>query len=153
MFEAKEIMDIAIRLEKNGESVYRQAIEKLENSSLISLLDWMAQEEVKHGNWFTELKKSVESKGNNPFADELNRELFNDLIKDQSFSLKEIDFSKIKDINELLEIFIEFENDTILFYEMIQPFIQDSKTLEQLENIIEEENRHIEKLREFMTKH
>jgi len=28
MFEAKEIIDIAIRLEKNGEKVYLEAIEK-----------------------------------------------------------------------------------------------------------------------------
>ena len=150
MFEAKEIMDIAIRLEKNGEKVYQEAIKKMNNSNLVSMLEWMAQEEAKHGRWFLKLKQSVEDNEQNPFAEELSRELFNDMIQDQSFSLKEVDFSKVNDINELIEIFIEFENDTILFYEMLQPFIQNSKTLEQLEKIIAEERCHIKSLQEFM---
>ena len=43
---------MAIKLEKNGEVVYRDAIEKVSNPELITVLEWMANEEVKHANWF-----------------------------------------------------------------------------------------------------
>ena len=47
---------------------------------------------------------------------------------------------------------IEFERDTELFYEMLGGFIGDETTLGQLEQIIEEENRHIQVLEEFLDK-
>jgi rubrerythrin len=50
----------------------------------------------------------------------------------------------------LIAIFIEFEKDTVLFYEMIEPFIEGGNTLEQLKEIIAEENLHIELLQELL---
>lgn len=150
MFAIKEIIDMAIRIEKNGEAVYRSAIEKISNPALVSLLEWMADEEDCHAKWFSDLKQEVETLSKNPFIEEMSRELLNDLIGEQSFSLKEVDFSQVDSTNELIFIFIEFEKDSILFYEMLQPFIQDKDTLAQLAKIIVEENSHIERLREFI---
>ena len=63
--------------------------------------------------------------------------------------LIEVDFSQIDRIDDLIDIFIEFEEDGILFYEMLLPFIQDQETMAQLNKIITEEKNHIEQLREF----
>ena len=150
MFAIKEIIDMAIRIEKNGEAVYRSAMEKISNPALVSLLEWMADEEDGHAKWFSDLKQEVEALSENPFIEEMSHELLNDLIGEQSFSLKEVDFSQIDSTNELIFIFIEFEKDSILFYEMLKPFIQDEDTLAQLDKIIVEENSHIERLREFI---
>ncbi len=79
----------------------------------------------------------------------MGREFINGILGEQSFSLKEVDFSQIDRINDLIDIFIEFEEGGILFYEMLQPFIQDQETLVQLNKIIAEEKNHIEQLREF----
>ena len=141
---------MAIRIEKNGEAVYRDAIEKISNPTLASLLEWMADEEVNHAKWFSDLKKEIETPSKNPFMEDMNQELLNDIIGDQSFSLQELDFSQIEHIRDLIDIFIEFETDSILFYEMLQMLIQNEYTLEQLNKIITEENNHIEQLREFM---
>ena len=149
MFEISEIIDLAIRLEKNGEATYRRAMERVSDPDLLSLLNWMADEEVQHANWFGNLKKTATSGKTNPFLDEMSRELFDDLVGDQSFSLKEVDFSSVHTVKDLLKIFIEFERDTAMFYEVLIPFIEDEETLKQLHKIIEEENRHIEKLSEF----
>jgi len=150
LFAIKEIIDMAIRIEKNGEAVYRSAMEKISNPALVSLLEWMADEEDGHAKWFSDLKQEVEALSENPFIEEMSHELLNDLIGEQSFSLKEVDFSQIDSTNELIFIFIEFEKDSILFYEMLKPFIQDEDTLAQLDKIIVEENSHIERLREFI---
>ena len=43
MFSIQEILDLAIRLENNGESVYRQAVDEISEPELVSLLQWMAR--------------------------------------------------------------------------------------------------------------
>ena len=150
MFSVNEILDLAIQIEKNGESVYRRAMEEINESELTTLLEWMADEEINHANWFASLKDSIESTGVNLFVEEMSRELFNDLLGEKSFSHKDVDFSKLKSINELISVFIEFEKDTVIFYEVLVPFIEDVGTLETLDRIISEENNHIRRLQEFL---
>ena len=151
MFSIQEILDLAIRLEKNGESVYRKAAAKLSRADLISLLVWMADEEVKHAAWFSELKYKLETDSINPFMEEMGREVFADMLGEKSFSHREVDFSKIDQPHDLVAVFIEFEQDTVLFYETLKPFIEDNGTLSNLEKIIAEENNHIAQLHRFLT--
>lgn len=48
MFSLKDIIDIAVQIEQNGERVYRNAAGKIEDPSLRSLLQWLADEETQH---------------------------------------------------------------------------------------------------------
>lgn len=149
MFSAKEIIELAIKIEKNGEAVYRSAIEKVPNPDLVPLLEWMAEEEVKHANWFAELKHNLETKNENPFVEEMGHELFNEMLGDKNFSLKDVDFATIEEIDDLIETFIEFEKDSIIFYEVLKPFVEDPVVREYLNKIIDEEKHHIELLKEI----
>ena len=151
MFSIEEILDLAIRLEKNGESVYRKAVDKVSKPDLVSLLEWMADEEVKHARWFSELKQTLETDSINPFMEEMGREIFTDMLGEKSFSHRDVDFSKIDQPHDLVAVFIEFEQDTVLFYEKLKAFIEDSATLNNLEKIIAEENNHIAELHNFLT--
>ena len=150
MFSIQEILDLAIRLEQNGESVYRNASEKLSRSDLVSLLLWMAEEEVKHAGWFSELKQKLESGSINPFMEEMGRQVFGGMLGEKSFSHRNVDFSKVERLDDLIGIFLEFEKDTVLFYETLIPFIEDDDTLETMAKIIAEEDHHIKKLHEFL---
>jgi rubrerythrin len=150
LFSANEILDLAIKLEKNGERVYRDAIEKVSNPELVRLLEWMADEEVKHANWFAELKLKLDQRSANPFMEKMSRELFDDLLGDKNFSLKDVDFYSVSDIDDLIAIFIEFEKDSVRFYQVLEPFIGDPVSLESLKKIIDEENCHIKRLQELM---
>ncbi len=150
MFTTDEIIDLAVQIEQNGESVYRDAISMLSNPDLISLLNWMADEEANHAQWFMGLKDQLEARNANPFVKEMSRELFNELLGEKSFSHKDVDFSRVADVDELMAIFIEFEKDTILFYEMLEPFIEDDRTRADLKKIIAEENNHISRLQDMM---
>ena len=149
MFSANEILDMAFKLEKNGEVVYRDAIEKVSNPELITLLEWMANEEAKHANWFAELKLKLDQKSVNPFMEKMSRELFNDLLGDKNFFLKDVDFSSVSDLDALIAIFIEFEKDSVRFYQILEPFIGDPVSIESLRKIIDEENCHIKRLQEL----
>ena len=151
MFSIKEIFDMAITLEKNGETTYRDAAEKLSDPTLAALLEWMADEEVEHAGWFSRRQRLAASGPSNPVADQMGRELFKDLLEGRSFSLDDVNFSRIDHVKQMIETFIEFERDTILFYQMIEAFIQDEQTLQELNAIIAEEERHIEHLRAYIS--
>ena len=149
MFTSKEILDIALKIEQNGEAVYRQATHKLANQGIVKRLIWMADEEARHAKWFMKLQSDIGTK-NNPIAvDEMNSGILQDLIGEQSFTLQDIDFPGVDDMPTLINIFIEFEKDGILFYELLRTFIKDQKVLESLDQIIAEEYQHIEFLQEL----
>jgi len=150
LFSPKEILDMAIKLEKNGETVYRQAIAKASSPQIASLLGWMADEEAQHANWFGELKSRLETEDAESFMDEMSRELFDDLLGEKNFSLQDVDFSSAEQVQEMIAVFIEFEKDTVIFYQVLGPFISEKTTLKLLQQIIDEENRHIEHLQQFL---
>ena len=151
MFSAHEILDLAVQLEKNGESGYREAVDEVTQPDLVSTLTWMADEEAAHRRWFLELKANMASGSVNPFMEEMSRHVFGGILGEKSFSHQDVDFSTVKRLDDLIAIFIEFEKDTILFYETLIPFIEDEDTLQNISKIISEENNHIKKLREFLT--
>jgi rubrerythrin len=150
LFSANELLDVAIKLENNGEAVYRNAISKVVKPELIAMLEWMADEEVKHANFFSKLKLELETNLANPFIEEMSRELFDDLLGDKNFSLKDVDFSLIENSEELIAIFIELQKDSVIFYKALEPFVEDPIARRHLKKIIEEENRHIQNLQEFI---
>ena len=150
MFTAAELLDMAVKVENNGEAVYRSAIDKVKTPELVCLLQWMADEEAAHARFFSELKRNLETKRRNPFVEEMSRELFDDLLGNQNFSLKEVDFSAIEKSDTMIDVFIEFEKDSVIFYKILEPFVEDPVAREHLQKIIEEENHHIRKLQNFI---
>ena len=149
MFSLREVFDLAIQIEKNGEQYYRYAMEKVSNPSLKSMLEWLAEQEKKHQSWFSERKEKLDTEGDDLEMAEMGSSILQGILGDQSFSLKEADLSEIEDVEALIELAVEFEKDSILFYEMIWSFIEDFETSEKLNEIIAEENRHIELLEDF----
>ena len=152
MFTLNDIINLAIRIEKNGEEAYRKAQEEVSNPSLAAMLKWLAEEEVEHEKWFIRLREKVATVPEDPRLEEMGKTILGGVLGDQSFSIKDADFSKIEDVNSLLELSVEFEKDTILFYEMLSTFIDDKETLSQLDEIIEEEKHHVELIEEFLSK-
>jgi len=149
MFSSKEILDIALKIEQNGEAVYRRATQELANPDLAKRLGWMADEEARHAEWFRNLKSDLCTHTNRKAIDDINSGMLSDLVGEQSFTLQDIDFPGVEDLQNLIEIFIEFEKDGILFYELLRSFIKDQDVLESLDQIIAEEYRHIEILQEI----
>jgi rubrerythrin len=150
MFRISEIIDLAVQVEQNGEALYRDAMAKVQRQALQSLLLWLADQEAEHAKWFRALGETVRSTPGDPELEEMGRGIFRSILGDQTFSLKEIDFTKVSNIGDLLEKAIEFEKDTILLYEMLGGFIDDQKTLRHLEAIIREEKHHVKVLGDFV---
>jgi rubrerythrin len=150
MFTLGEIIDLAIQIEKNGEKSYRKAQDEVSDVSVSSMLKWLADDEAEHEKWFENMKKEIDEKVEDPRLEEMGKEILTSVLGEQAFSMDDADFNKIDNITALLELSLEFERDTILFYEMIKDFIDDSKVMAGIDKIIEEENKHVKKLEEFL---
>ncbi|MGA8179879.1 MAG: ferritin family protein [Desulfobacterales bacterium] len=150
MFSLKDIIDIAVQIEQNGERVYRNAAGIISDPPLESMLKWLADEEARHMKWFEALKTTVSDGGDYPEQEKMGKELLQNAVGAHSFTLEDADFSSMEKIEELIRVAIEFEKDTALFYKMLQPLIEDQKTLDQLHVIIQEEENHVRRLKTFL---
>ena len=150
MFTAQDILDIAIRLEKNGEKTYRDARLLISDERLKTLLAWIAQEEHDHARWFGELKNRLTQGEDHHLMAELSRALVEDVVQGQAFSLQEVNFETIDSPDKMLRTFIGFEDDTIAFYEVLKTFIDKTAIAAQLEQIILEEKKHMATFREML---
>ena len=150
MFSSADIIDLAIQIEKNGERVYRDALKGVQNQSVASMLQLLADEEVEHAKWFSELKQGVQKVPVDRRLEDMGRDILQGILGEESFSLKEADFQKLGSIEKLINLAIEFERDTVLFFEMFESFLEDRESLEHLNKIIEEERRHIQVLEEYL---
>ena len=148
MFTINEILDIAIRLEKNSDAIYREAADSVSKPDIAETLKWMADEELKHAQWFDGLRHTATIKIEDTSLETLNADFLKSIIGGQSFSLDDVDFGDIRQVSDLLNVFIESEKDGILFYEMLMPFIREEATRTMLETIISEEKSHIKMLEE-----
>ncbi len=150
MFTVKDISELAVQLEKNGRRVYLEAIKKVRDPALASTLQWLAEDEERHAEWFAELAASQPEQEVSQELEEMGRTMMKDALANQSFSLADTDFANLRTPRELIEVAMEFERDTVLFYTMLRGFVQKEEALQRLDAIIEEEEKHIRKLREFL---
>ena len=149
MFTLREIVRLAIQVEQNGEKIYREAQEKAVNPAVGSLLGRLADDETRHAQWFEQLEAKTPERAADPELEKMAETILSDVLGDQSFSLKDVDLAHMEKTQELLRVAIEFERDTVVFYQMLWSFVEDTETQKNLETIIEEENRHIQALQEW----
>jgi rubrerythrin len=149
MFSLEEILDLGIRIERNGEKFYREAVEHVALEDLKVLLKRLADDEVEHVEFFTRKKQALKGKAAAPEMEKAASEILQGILGDQTFSLKEANPGELKTIDELLDLAIEFEKDTLLFYEMLGSLSTEEDTLKGLQGIIQEEKRHVEVLQGF----
>ncbi len=144
MFTLNDLFDIAVKMEENGKNVYSNALKHTGNRDLKSLLQWMIDEEDRHSKWFAN-QQAFLPKGSDDLQVMLP-DVLKEMMGENSLSLDEVDFSTITTPEQMIKTFIMFENDTILFYEFLENFIESSEVKQGLQNIINEESAHVKKL-------
>lgn len=152
MFNLRDVLDMAIQIERNGESVYRKALARATAPELVEMLSWMAEEESRHARHFDDIRQKLTSEADNPLMDELGRIMLESILGNRTFSLEDVDFSKIEEVNDLLRIMIAFEKDTVEFYRLFRNFLTDKAEQKCLDGIIADEQAHILKLEECRDK-
>lgn len=149
MFTLTDICNIAIQIEQNGAETYRNASQAAKDNQLAKTLSWMAEEEVKHARWFESIQSDKILTAEQLKMEAVGRSLLVDIVKNNTFSLDSSILSETSRLSEMIEQSIEFEQDTILFYEVLLDLLDDDETREKLNLIIQEERNHIKKLEDF----
>ncbi len=150
MFTIAELFDIAVQIEKRAEAAYREAAQTAESPAAASLLVWMGDQEASHGELFSKLKKESPEHTDPVTVDELQAGFIEEVMVGASFSLGDVNFRSISRLNDVLRIAIEYEEDTILFYEMLKSFVQEKENKKTIDDIINEEKQHIDKITSFL---
>lgn len=150
MFTIGEIIDLAIQIETNGEKTYRNGQRETDDPALSSLLGWLADQEKEHIEWFSNLNVRIDKSPVTTDLDRAARDFLRGVLGGQTFSLGEIGVSKQEGVISMLETSLEFEKDTILFYEMVGEFVEDTATKRHLKTIISEEEDHVKLLGEYL---
>ncbi len=146
MFTSADIREIAVQIEKNGEAAYRKAAEMVKDSSVSEIFIWMAEEERVHRSFFKSIESSELITEEQRELEEMGRQLLQEMIADQTFSMDREILVETDDFAEALSQAQTFEKDTIMFYDFLLNLVSDDETRQQLELVIEEEKRHIEQL-------
>ncbi len=149
MYTIADIYNIAIQIERNGEAEYRQAAQQTTDAEMKKLYLEMARQEAEHAAWFARLlEKTPDRQVKEDELDELGAELLQNIVKEARFPVDGKGLDEIDNMHEALMFSIALEEDTITFYQFLSDLLEDKETQQDIEQIIREEKRHIEKLRE-----
>lgn len=149
MFTLTDVRNIAVQIEQNGEETYRRAADQASNPELARIFRWMADEEKHHGELFAAIIDNRTLTAEQKELETMGRSLLQDIVRSQTFSLEQQRLDQGTSLEDLLLQSIEFEADTIGFYEFLAGFLDDPDAITQLKGIIEQERRHIWQLEQM----
>jgi len=151
-FNASEVFQIAIEIEKNGKVFYDKAKEMVYNPDVKQLFHDLGLEEMKHLEKFTELKASLpESAQEGSVFDpdnEMSRylKMMADMHVFRSSADVEEQLKKIKTAEGALKIAIEFEKDSVIFFLSMQDATNEEKGKKLIGQLVKEEQGHMRRL-------
>ena len=146
VIEKRDILNIAVRIEENGERFYREAAEKAASYELKELLNVLARDEVRHKETFTKMLENLHPSGE-PLSDEYQNYL-KAYTERLIFSVDSKDFiEKMKNFDQLwaFDFAIQRELDSILYYYELKNIVARNDH-QIIDKIISEERSHFEKL-------
>lgn len=141
-----DVLEVAIRIERNGRDFYNKLKDSTKSSQAKDAFSFLAAEEEKHTGLFRNLLDSVadyQARFNYPGEYELYLQGLASRAMPKFEQLEEILASK--DISQVIDVGIDLEIDSILFYsEFLDKFDEIDKEI--IKEIIIEEKRHLAKL-------
>jgi rubrerythrin len=149
--EVSDILQIAMRIEENGASFYRYAVQVAQEEKAKEMFRWLADAEDTHREIFREMLSKIET---HPLPESypgeydayLHRYADNKLIFKKE--VMDAELAKISDTLTAIDFAIDREVDSILYYHEIKGFISQDQH-ESIDEIINEERKHFKILSEM----
>lgn len=150
LLRACDVLQFAIRIEENGEKIYRQFSQTMKNNDIKKLFSCLADEEIKHRRIFEDMVSKIEkyqppeSYPGEYFA--YLRAYADNII----FTHKNLDneLAGITDALAAIEFAMRREVDAILYYLEVKNFIPEDQH-NVIYKVIDEERSHYLKLTEL----
>jgi rubrerythrin len=147
-FNANEVANVAIEIEKKGREFYLQAAQKVASTQVRDVFMYLADEEAKHEKYFRSMLTRLGKVSMPAWAtqDEYmqylsalidSHMLFNDLAQRY--------LAQAVDEQEVIRMAMSFEKDTMLFFIEMKELVPDSEKY-AVQQCYEEERRHLREL-------
>lgn len=156
IFNAREVFEIAERIERNGQAFYRKAANNVSVSNVKSFLEALANMEEQHEKLFHTLKNQVTETPQSEFPD-LDDQLgqyLNSFADGRIFEVAQLPENKISpssSLEEIFEVAIDFERNSVVFFTLIKQTVPVSLGKEKIDILIKEEIKHIASLNNHLS--
>ena len=147
-FQASEIVDMAVRIERNGYAFYSGILEKTSDAKLRGIFDDLAKQEMHHIDDFRRLLEGV--KRYEPAEEYVGEHQdYLGALADAHVFVNEGVGARVaeetKDAAAALEAAMSFERDSVLFFYEIRDMVgaEDKKVVEE---VIRQEKMHLVRL-------
>ena len=156
-FNADEIFEMAEQIERNGAVFYREAAGKISNREMKEMFLNMATMEDGHLKTFQEMRKELaaQEKAETVFDPYNEATLYLQTMADgkgiEGMRSPTEKLTGHESSQELLEIAIGAEKNSVLFYVGLKDLVTAKAGREKVEAIIREEVKHVADLRRQMT--
>ncbi len=156
-YSAKEVLDMALRIEENGKLFYSLAKDAAKTDKIKELFQFLYNEEVNHTRYFKAIIKDTDKDSApnqlDPYLEEAYLYL-NALADSEVFTSADDGAAfarKVGGEKDALDYAIKAEKDALLFYYELSNFIRE-KDKSILDEIIKEEKDHLQKLTDIKNK-
>jgi len=153
-FNVAEILQIAIRIEENGEEFYRLMAQKLRKQDIKDTFNALAEAEIKHREVFENmlnLADRFEPPESYPGEYYAYLKAYADGYIFTKKKKGQLMAKKIKTAKEALKFALGVEIDSILYYLEVRKLVPEGQK-KVIDTIIEEEKRHYLRLSGIMKK-
>lgn len=152
-FSIEEIVEMAVKIEEDGAAFYKTLAELSKNKSAKEIFGYLQGEEKEHAAAFQSIYKEMTQKNFiKAFPNEEANIYLHLLVEMRLFkNQKEAEDTarKMRSEQEAIDVALNVEKDTILFYyEIIDGVDEEAK--EVVKKLIEQEKNHIRRLTTFL---
>lgn len=146
-FNVIEVTRFAIDMEKEGQEFYRKASGLAKDEKFRSMFILLAEQEKKHSEMFYDLHKAFSEIGkleDDYLYDEEVALYIKALVDNKVFKQEELEkIKKIDSMKDALQVGINSEKNSILFYSEIIRSTKSAEVLGALSLILAEEKKHL----------
>jgi rubrerythrin len=158
VFNADEVFEMAVRIENNGAAFYRKAAGLQSDIKNQKFLEGLANMEDRHEKIFTDMRTTLTEKDKEPKVfdpfDEVSQYLaaMADTMGGEGSPSVADTLTGNESLEEILNIAVGLEKDSILFYLGIKDLIPAQSGQDRIDEIIKEERRHVVQLSNLLEK-
>ncbi len=146
-FDASDILEIAVEIERNGQKFYKKAASMIKDSDTNQFLTELADMEKEHEETFRKMIETLPVSQTNILDPDNDASRYLQAMADGNvFDVKK-DLSKMlagqESLEEIFKMAINAEKDSIIYYIGLEDFMVDEEDKKRVDKIIEEERKHV----------
>jgi rubrerythrin len=148
LIKTREVIEAAVSIEENGYAFYKSVEGAIDDKDVKDVFSFLAGEENRHIVAFKKIYEGIDDQEDTIIDDEDSSNYIKALAEKNVFTKKDAANDMVKNIKtpfDAINLALNFERDSILFFNEIKSFVsQDNRDL--INKLIKEEHDHIVKL-------